>query len=61
MTEALFLEIAQCEEKLKGQDERRLNGSGALKILGVSKSGYINWKKRLHSERDIGKNRRMFC
>ena len=45
MTEALFLEAAECEEKLKEQGERRLNVSGVLKILGVSRSGYINWKK----------------
>ena len=43
MTETLFLEAAECEEKLKEQGERRLNVSGVLKILGVSRSGYINW------------------
>ena len=42
MTEALFLEAAECEEQLKEQGERRLNVSGVLKILGVSRSGYIN-------------------
>lgn len=55
MTEALFLEAAECEEKLKEQGERRLNVSGVLKILGVSRSGYINWKKRLPSQRELRK------
>ena len=55
MTEALFLEAAECEEQLKEQGERRLNVSGVLKILGVSRSGYINWKKRLPSQRELRK------
>lgn len=55
MTETLFLEAAECEEKLKEQGERRLNVSGVLKILGVSRSGYINWKKRLPSQRELRK------
>lgn len=55
MTEALFLEAAECEKKLKEQGERRLNVSGVLKILGVSRSGYINWKKRLPSQRELRK------
>lgn len=52
MTEALFLETARCEERLQEQGERRLNVSGMLRILGVSRSGYLNWKKRLPSDRD---------
>ena len=55
MTETLFLEAAECEEKIKEQGERRLNVSGVLKILGVSRSGYINWKKRLPSQRELRK------
>ena len=55
MTETLFLEAAECEEKLKEQGERRLNVSGVLKILGVSRSGYISWKKRLPSQRELRK------
>ena len=55
MTEALFLEVAEYEEELKEQGERRLNVSGVLKILGVSRSGYINWKKRLPSQRELRK------
>ena len=55
MTEALFLETAEHDEQLKEQGERRLNVSGVLKILGVSRSGYINWKKRLPSQRELRK------
>ena len=55
MTEALFLEAAQCEERLREQGERRLNVSGVLKILGVSRSGYMSWKKRLPSQRELRK------
>ena len=55
MTEALFLEAAEYEEQLKEQGERRLNVCGVLKILGVSRSGYINWKKRLPSKRELRK------
>ena len=55
MTEALFLETAERDEQLKEQGERRLNVSGVLKILGVSRSGYLNWKKRLPSQRELRK------
>lgn len=55
MTEALFLEAAECEEQLKEQGKRRLNVCGVLKILGVSRSGYISWKKRLPSKRELRK------
>ena len=52
MTEALFLETAQYEGQLQEQGERRLNISGVLRILGVSRSGYLSWKKRLPSDRE---------
>lgn len=52
MTEALFLATAEKEYRLPEQEKRRLNVSGVLKILGVSRSGYLNWKKRLPSERE---------
>lgn len=55
MTEALFLETAVSEELLKEQGIRRLNVSGVLKILGVSRSGYQNWKNRLPSKRELRK------
>lgn len=52
MTEALFLETAHYEGQLQEQGERRLNVSGVLRILGVSRSGYLCWKKRLPSDRE---------
>lgn len=55
MTDALFLEAAEYEEQLKEQGKRRLNVCGVLKILGVSRSGYISWKKRLPSKRELRK------
>ena len=56
MTEALFLETAECEKRFKEQGERRLNVSGVLAVLGVSRSGYLNWKKRLPSDRELRKH-----
>lgn len=56
MTESLFLETAQKEGLLKEQEERRLNVSGVLKILGVSRNGYLSWKKRLPSNREKRKH-----
>lgn len=52
MTEALFLETARYEGQLQEQGERRLNVSGVLKRLGVSRSGYLSWKRRLPSDRE---------
>ena len=52
MTQALFLEMAKKEELLKEQGGRRLNVSGVLRILGVSRSGYLRFKKRLPSDRE---------
>lgn len=58
MTEALFLETAHYEERLRKQEKRRLNVSGVLRILGVSRSGYLNWKKRVPSDRKKRKETR---
>lgn len=52
MTEVLFLETAQHEAELLEQEKRRLNVSGVLKILGVSRNGYLSWKNRLPSDRE---------
>ena len=52
MTEALFLEAASYERQLLEQEERRLNVSGVLRILGVSRSGYVSFRKRLPSDRE---------
>jgi hypothetical protein len=47
MTETLFLEADIREEQLLEQGEYRLNVYGILKILDVSRSGYLNRKRRL--------------
>lgn len=52
MTEALFLETARYEEQLLEEGKRRPNVSGVLRISGVSRSGYLAWKKRLPSNRE---------
>ncbi|MDD3138499.1 MAG: IS3 family transposase [Lachnospiraceae bacterium] len=52
MTEALFLEAAKYEGQLQNQGERRFNVSGVLRILGVSRSGYLSFRKRLPSNRE---------
>lgn len=52
MTEALFLETARYEACLQEQEKRRLNVSGVLKLLGVSRNGYFSWKRRLPSDRE---------
>ncbi|MBD5134824.1 MAG: hypothetical protein HDT39_02505 [Lachnospiraceae bacterium] len=50
------LETAETEDGLKESGECRLNVAGVLRILGVSRSGYNNWKKRLPSKRELRKN-----
>ncbi|WP_243140867.1 IS3 family transposase [Candidatus Galacturonibacter soehngenii] len=57
MTEALFLETAQADAQLQEQGERRLNVCGVLKKLGVSRSGYLYWKKKLPSKQAIRKQK----
>lgn len=52
MTEALFLETARYEEQLLEEGKRRPNVSGVLRILGVSRSGYLAWKNRLPSNQE---------
>ena len=55
MTEALFLTVSKCEEERREQKKRRLNVSGVLKILGVSRSGYVRFKKKVPSNRELRK------
>ena len=49
MTRALFIEVSAKEDILNEEGKRRLNVSGVLRILGVSRSGYYSWKKQLPS------------
>ena len=55
MTETLFLETDRYGEQLKEQGKRRLDVSGVLRILGVSRSGYLAWKKRFPSRQETRK------
>ena len=59
MTQALFLETKREEERLREEGERRLNISGVLRLLGVSRSGYIAFKNRGPSESRAKKEWRM--
>lgn len=43
------------QEVLVEEGKRQLNVSGVLRILGVSRSGYQSYKKRLPSERKLRK------
>jgi len=56
MTQALFIETSTKEDELIEEGERRLNVSGVLRVLGVSRSGYNSWKKRLPSDRQKRKD-----
>ena len=55
MTEALFSSVLKCEEERRKQKKRRLNVSGVLKILGVSRSGYVRFTKKAPSNRELRK------
>lgn len=39
------------EDNLKDEGKRRLNVSGVLRVLGVSRNGYYSFRKRLPSDR----------
>ncbi len=55
MTQAIFIETAKAEA-LAAKDKRlRLNVSGVLRILGVSRTGYYSFKNRKPSNRQIHK------
>ena len=56
MTEVLFLTVSEYEEERKKQGKRRLNVSGVLRILGVSRSGYTHFKKKVPSNRELKKH-----
>ena len=57
MTKALFIETSLKEDELNEEGKRRLNVSGVLRKLGVSRSGYNSWKKHLPSTNKARKNR----
>ncbi len=55
MTQALFPAVSEYEKECREQKKRRLNVSGVLKILGVSRSGYLRFKKKVPSDRELRK------
>lgn len=55
MTQALYIETAKAEEISKAEGSRRLNVSGVLRILGVSRNGYYSFKNRKPSESQLRK------
>lgn len=59
MTQAIFLTTQEKEEQLREEGKRRLNVSGVLRILGVSRSGYFAFKKHVLSVCQAKKERRM--
>lgn len=59
MTQTLFIETAKTEAEMKNEGMRRLNVSGVLRILGVSRNGYYDFKKRKPSEQQLKKEARM--
>ena len=52
MTQAIFIETAKAEDLVIKDKIRRLNVSGVLKILGVSRNGYYSFKNRKPSLRE---------
>lgn len=50
MTKSIY---AAVYEYISEHKERRISVSGVLKILGVSKSGYYNWKKHIPSKQSL--------
>lgn len=57
MTQAIFIETAKAEAITADGKRRRLNVSGVLKILGVSRTGYYSFKHRKPSERQMNKEK----
>lgn len=53
MTQALYRETAAFEARLLRTDKRRLNVSGILKLLGVSRSGFRAYKHRKPSKQEL--------
>ena len=57
MTQAIFIETAKAEAITAEGKRRRLNVSGVLKILGVSRTDYYSFKHRKPSERQMNKEK----
>lgn len=48
MTEVIYINISEKAEAVL-KEKRRASVSGMLRLLGVSKSGYLSWKNRMPS------------
>ena len=59
MTRAIFQAVREKEERLRKDGKRRLNVSGVLRILGVSRSGYHAFKEHTPSAGQKKKEQRM--
>lgn len=57
MTQAIFIETAKAEALVAEGKRRRLNVSGVIKILGVSRNGYYSFKHRKPSTRQLYKEK----
>ena len=57
MTQAKFIETAKAETLVAEGKRRRLNVSGVLRILGVSRTGYYSFKNRKPSEKQMNKEK----
>ena len=57
MTQAIFIETAKAETLVAKGKRRRLNVSGVLRILGVSRTGYYSFKNRKPSEKQMNKEK----
>ena len=52
----MYLETAKQEKRMKDKKGCRLNVSGVLRYLGISRSGYASWKERIPSSKEQKKN-----
>ena len=57
MTQAIFIETAKAEALVADGKRRRLNVSGVLEILGVSRNGYYSFTHRKTSNRQLYKEK----
>ena len=54
MTKAIYATISEYVDELMSLPEkRRFSVSGVLKRLGVSRSGYLAWKKHIPSDTEL--------
>lgn len=58
LTQAYFIEVAKAEDAAKNEG-RRLNVSGVLRILGVSRNGYYSFRRKKSSDTKLKKEQKM--